>query len=94
MKTTVSDDWQTEIPQEIRELFNIEPGSTLEWEVRDGYAVVHPLPVDPVRASHGLFKRLGPTTVDLLTERRKDLELEEEIERRLGIPPAPGRAMD
>ena len=46
MESTISDDFQTEIPREIREFFNIEPNSMLEWEVKDGYAVVYPVPIE------------------------------------------------
>jgi AbrB family looped-hinge helix DNA binding protein len=59
MTTTVSVRWQTVIPQEVREALKIEPNSKLEWEVRDGYIVVHPLPVDPIRAARGFFKEGG-----------------------------------
>lgn len=94
MTTTVSVRWQTVIPQEVREALKIEPNSKLKWEVRGGSIVVHPIPADPVRAARGMFKEGGPTTADLLTERRKDRERDEEMERRLGIPPAPGRPND
>jgi AbrB family looped-hinge helix DNA binding protein len=92
MTTTVSVRWQTVIPQEVREALKIEPNSKLEWEVRDGRILVYPIPADPIRAARGMFKEGGPTTEDLLSERRRDLQREEEMERRLGIPPAPGRA--
>jgi AbrB family looped-hinge helix DNA binding protein len=88
MQTTVSVRWQTVIPQEAREALNIQPNSKLDWEVRDGYLVIHPLPADPVKAARGMFKGRGPTTEELLAERRRELEREEERERRLGIPPA------
>lgn len=94
MRSTVSVRWQTVIPQEVREVFKIEPNSKLDWEVRDGCIVVHPIPSDPIRAARGMFKEGGPTTADLLAERRRDRERDEEMERRLGIPPAPGRAND
>ncbi|HEY0513232.1 MAG TPA: AbrB/MazE/SpoVT family DNA-binding domain-containing protein [Thermoanaerobaculia bacterium] len=94
MKSTVSVRWQTVIPQEVREALRIEPNSKLDWEVKDGYMVVHPLPVDPIRAARGLFKDGGPSVDDLLDERRRELEREEEEERRLGIPAAPGRSRD
>jgi AbrB family looped-hinge helix DNA binding protein len=72
MRSTVSVRWQTVIPQEIREALGIEPKSKLEWEVKDGYILVHPMPADPVRAARGLFKEKGPTVEDLLTERRNE----------------------
>ena len=92
MRSTVSVRWQTVIPQEAREALKIEPNSRLEWEVREGHMVVYPLPTDPVRSARGMLKEGGPTTDDLLAERRKELEREETMERRLGMPPAPGRS--
>lgn len=92
MKSSVSVRWQTVIPQEVREALKIEPNSKLEWEVKDGYTVVYPVPADPVRASLGFFKKVAPVggrtslTVDLLEERRRDLEREEERERKLKVP--------
>lgn len=94
MRSTVSVRWQTVIPQEVREALRIEPNSKLEWEVKEGYIVVHPLPANPIRAARGMFKDNGPTVEDLLAERRRELESEEEKERRLGIPSAPGRSRD
>jgi AbrB family looped-hinge helix DNA binding protein len=98
MKSTVSVRWQTVIPQEVREALKIEPNSKLEWEVRDGYIVVHPIPSDPVRAALGFFKTASPAdressmTDELLAERRRERERDEEMERRLGLPPrAPGK---
>jgi len=41
-----------------------------------------------------MLKGRGPTTEELLTERRKERELEEKMERQLGIPPASGRVAD
>lgn len=88
MQSTVSVRWQTVIPQEVREALNIQPNSKLDWEVRDGVIVVHPVPADPVLAAYGLFKHGGPTTEDLLAERRRERESEKARERRLSVPPA------
>jgi AbrB family looped-hinge helix DNA binding protein len=84
MQSTISVRWQTVIPQEVREALHIEPNSKLDWEVKDGYIVVHPLPADPVRAARGMFKDGGLTTRDLLDERWREREREAEAERRLG----------
>ncbi len=92
MKSSVSVRWQTVIPYEVREALKIEPNSKLEWEVKDGYTVVYPVPVNPVRASLGFFKKIIPAedrvsmTDELLIERRRDLEKDEEMEHRLGLP--------
>lgn len=87
MRSTVSVRWQTVIPQEAREALNIQPNSKLDWEVRDGYLVIYPIPANPVQAARGMFKGRGPMTDELLAERRRELEQEQEEERRLGIPP-------
>lgn len=59
------------------------PDWTLSWEVREGVAVVVPIPPDPVRALYGILKgRGGPTVADLLEERRRDREREQARERR------------
>jgi bifunctional DNA-binding transcriptional regulator/antitoxin component of YhaV-PrlF toxin-antitoxin module len=68
MRSTIRD-WQTVIPQEVREALGIEPNSELEWALRDGY--------NPIRAARGMFKQVGPSVEDLLTERRQDRESEE-----------------
>jgi AbrB family looped-hinge helix DNA binding protein len=87
MTTTVSVRWQTVIPKEVREALKIEPNSKLEWEVRDGYIVVHPLPADPIRAALGFFKTEGRSlTEELLEDRRRDREKDEEAARRLELP--------
>ena len=87
MTTTVSVRWQTVIPQEVREALRIEPNSKLEWEVRDGCIVVHPIPVDPVRAALGFLKNDGRSlTEELLDDRRRDREKDEESTRRLELP--------
>lgn len=86
MQSSISVRWQTVIPHQVREALKIQPNSKLDWEVRDGYIVVHPIPADPVAAARGLFKGRGPTTDELLAERRQELEREKAKERRLGIP--------
>lgn len=83
MRTTVSVRWQTVIPLEVREALRIEPNSKLDWEVKEGFILVHPIPADPVRASLGFFRDLDSPerpslTQELLEERRKDRERERE----------------
>ena len=86
MRTTVSAGWQTVIPQKIREALRIQPNSQLEWEVKEGYVVVHPIPPDSIRAALGFFRDLDSPnrpslTEELLAERRRDCEKEKEVER-------------
>jgi bifunctional DNA-binding transcriptional regulator/antitoxin component of YhaV-PrlF toxin-antitoxin module len=83
MKSKISTRWQTVVPKEIREELGVGPDWTLSWEVRDGVAVVVPIPPDPVRALYGILKgRGGPTVADLLEERRRDRDREEAKEQR------------
>src|SRR5262245_43103455 len=74
MRSTVSVRWQTVIPQEAREALKLEPNSKLEWEVKDGFLIVHPLPANPIRAARGMLKNGGPSVNDLLAERRRERE--------------------
>jgi len=81
MKSKVSVRGQTVVPREIRKALGIHPQQLLNWELRDGAAVVRPMPDDPVRASIGILKGFGSTD-ELLEDRRRDLELEEELDHR------------
>ena len=69
MQTVVSVRWQTVIPREIREALDIKPHTKLEWQVKDGVIIVHPIPPDPVRAARGMLKGRGLSTEALLAER-------------------------
>jgi AbrB family looped-hinge helix DNA binding protein len=86
MKSTVSVRWQTVIPQEVREALEIEPNTKIEWEVKNGYAIVYPLPSDPIGAARGMFKGSG-LSEDLMAARRRERALETERERLLGVLP-------
>ena len=81
MKSTVSIRGQTVVPREIREKMGIEPQSKLEWQIVDGQIIVTPIPPDPVRASVGLLKGKGLTTEDLLAERKKERQREQDEEK-------------
>jgi AbrB family looped-hinge helix DNA binding protein len=72
IKTTVSSRGQTVIPRAIREQMGIESQTKLEWWIENNLIVVRPIPADPVRAAVGLLKGRGPTTDDLLAERRQE----------------------
>ena len=72
MQSTVSVRWQTVIPREIRRRLGIEPKSKLDWELRDGFVQVRPIPADPVRTSLGLLEGRDLTTESLLEERRRE----------------------
>ncbi len=81
MKTTVSVRGQTVIPQEIREAMGIEPQTKLEWRMEGNVIVVYPIPIDAVQASIGIFEGQGPTTDELLRERRRERQREQDQER-------------
>lgn len=76
MQTRVSVRGQTVIPRPIREALGITPATRLQWEVKDGVIIVLPIPPDPVRAAIGILKGRGPSTADLLIERKAQRERE------------------
>jgi len=76
MQTTVSVRGQTVVPRPIREALGITRGTKLEWQVRDGVILVFVIPQDPVRAAIGILKDRGPTTEELLAERKVQRERE------------------
>ena len=67
---------QIVIPKAIRIQFGIEPKTQLLLQVIRGGIVLKPLPKDPISALHGMLKEGGPSTADLLKERRKERERE------------------
>lgn len=76
MQTTVSVRGQTVIPRPIREELGITPATRLEWKVKNGVIIVLPLPSDPVQSAVGILEGRGPTTSELLAERKADREKE------------------
>ena len=74
MQTTVSVRGQTIIPQHIREKLGITPATRLDWKIRNGVIIVLPIPADPVQASVGILEGKGPSTFDLLAERKEERE--------------------
>ena len=74
MQTTVSVRGQTVIPRHIREELGITPSTRLEWKVKNGVIIVLPLPSDPIRSAVGILEGRGPSTSDLLIERKTERE--------------------
>lgn len=72
MQTTVSVRGQTVIPRQIREELGITPNTRLEWKVKNGVIIVLPLPSDPVQSAVGILEGRGPSTADLLAERKAE----------------------
>ena len=72
MQTTVSVRGQTVIPRHIREELGITPTTRLEWKVKNGVIIVLPIPSDPVQSALGILEGRGPSTSDLLAERKSD----------------------
>jgi AbrB family looped-hinge helix DNA binding protein len=76
MQSTVSVRGQTVIPRHIREQLKITPATKLDWNVKNGVIIVLPLPTDPVQSAVGILEGRGPSTADLLAERKVDREKE------------------
>jgi bifunctional DNA-binding transcriptional regulator/antitoxin component of YhaV-PrlF toxin-antitoxin module len=76
MQTTVSVRGQTVIPRHIREELGITHATRLKWKVKNGVIIVLPLPPDPVHSSVGILKGRDISNIDLLAERKADLERE------------------
>jgi AbrB family looped-hinge helix DNA binding protein len=76
MRSTVSVRGQTVIPRPIREALGITQATQLQWTIKDGTIIVLPIPDDPVRAAIGVLKGRGPTTKELLIERKAQREQE------------------
>jgi AbrB family looped-hinge helix DNA binding protein len=75
MKSVVSTRGQTVIPKEVRAAAGIEPGTEIEWVVKEGKIYVFLIPRDPVRALRGILKGHG-TYAEWLAERNEERERE------------------
>ncbi|MCS7221978.1 MAG: AbrB/MazE/SpoVT family DNA-binding domain-containing protein [Anaerolineae bacterium] len=76
MQTKVSVRGQTVIPRPIREALGITSATRLQWAIKDGLIIVLPIPPDPVHSAVGVLKERGPSTADLLMERKAQRERE------------------
>ena len=74
MQSTVSIRGQTVIPRQIREELGITPATRLVWKVKNGVIIVLPLPPDPIHSAVGALEGRGPSSTDLLSERKSDRE--------------------
>jgi AbrB family looped-hinge helix DNA binding protein len=78
-QSVVSVKGQTVIPKEVREALGIEPGTKMEWVVKNNSAYVFPVPRDPVRALRGILKGHG-SFAEWLQERNEEREHERKLE--------------
>jgi len=80
MQSKVSVRGQTVIPAPVRKALHIEPKQKLIWYVEDGRAIVSPLPLDPIKASMGILKRMGvtPEQIERLEEEDREIEMRHE----------------
>jgi AbrB family looped-hinge helix DNA binding protein len=76
VRTTVSVRGQTVIPYPIREALGITQATELQWSIKNGMIIILPIPADPVKASVGILKGRGPTSEELLVERKTQREME------------------
>jgi AbrB family looped-hinge helix DNA binding protein len=76
METKITRRWQTVVPADIRQRYQIKEGDTLVW-LDDGQTIrVVPVPANPLKALRGRGKGEG-LTKKLLESRQQDRELEQ-----------------
>jgi len=69
------------IPRLLREKYGLLPGRRVQFVDYAGVLSLHAVPDDPIEHAFGLLRRLGmegSATEELLEERRRDLEREEQ----------------
>jgi AbrB family looped-hinge helix DNA binding protein len=69
---------QIVIPKEIREKLGIVPGRRLLMQVVGEHVEIVPLPDNPVTSMRGMLKTQDSLAEELLRERRKDDEIDEQ----------------
>ena len=70
MRSTITDQGQTEIPAEIRRRFQLSAADRLEWVVEPEGIRVVPVRANPIEAFRGRGK--GGGTQRLLSDRREE----------------------
>jgi len=73
---TTSSRGQIVIPRDIRKRLQIVPGKKLSIKVEGEYAIITPLPDDPVEHFCGFFKDRSSLTKALIDERRRNRKRE------------------
>lgn len=80
---TASSKGQVVIPKEERERLGIKPGMKVSVETVGDHVEIRPLPEDPIKALRGALRGGASMTKALLTERRKERDIEEKKFARL-----------
>lgn len=85
MTATVSVRGQVVIPAAIRKKLKIKPHTKVEFIEKEDSVVLYPLPKDPIRASYGMWKRMGINipSDDIIKMRREWRKKEKEKYKRL-----------
>ena len=73
---TTSSRGQIVIPKDIRKQLQIVPGKRLLIKAEGDYAIIKPLPDDPVEYFCGFFKGGSSLTKALLNERKRERKRE------------------
>ena len=68
---------QIVIPKNIRDQMGISIGTHLIIQIEENKITLKPLPDNPIAALHGILKKEGPSTADLLVQRRKERKREQ-----------------
>jgi len=72
----ISSKGQVVIPKKIREKFNLEPNTRVEFKEINGQIVLIPLPSDPVEASFGIVKSRRRVKELMKEIRKEEISLE------------------
>ncbi|NBC64383.1 MAG: AbrB/MazE/SpoVT family DNA-binding domain-containing protein [Bacteroidetes bacterium] len=76
MKTTITKKGQIVIPAKLRKKYNIDPGTTIHVEDKDGKIVLTPITPEYIRSLRGITEGSGALKM-LEEERRKDRDRED-----------------
>ena len=68
---------QVVIPKDIRKKVGITPGKKVLLQVVDQHVEITPIPDDPIKALKGVLKGGQSLAAKLLSERKKDDEIDE-----------------
>ena len=75
--STVSARGQLVIPKKIREKYNINPQSLVQWIDTDEVLILIPMTNDPIASSRGMLKGARVSTHSYLREKKEEKSLEE-----------------